>query len=81
MIVYVVYDFDSNFPGEKGITTKAGSLLVGKFIKAEEDVAATIRLTGERLSEVLRENGFAEFAPHVASCARECIANLPAEEL
>jgi len=76
MIVYGVYDYDTVFQGERGITIRAGVVL-----DAGADPVSAIRTVGETLDEALAEAGFDALTPQVSEATRDCIADLPAVEL
>lgn len=76
MIVYGVYDYDTEFQRERAITTRAGELL-----EPGADPVAAIRAVGATLAESTEEAGYAGFRSHISAAVRDCIADLPAVEL
>lgn len=75
MIVYGTYSHYTAFQRERGITARAGVVL-----EAGADPIPAIRSIGETLTDVTAEAGF-EFNAHVSACVRDCIGDLPANEL
>lgn len=75
-IVYGIYDYDTAFQGERGFAAKAGAL-----IGASTDRVSAIRSVGETLTESAVEAGHEDFVAHISAAVRECVADLPAEEL
>ncbi len=71
-IAYGVYDYDSNWRGERGVCVKAGALL-----EAGADHVDGIRTVGATL---MSETG-GQYDGHIAEAVRECIADLPAVTL
>jgi len=76
MIVYGVYEYDTQFQGERDCTVRAGEVL-----ESDADPIPALWRTGEALSDALEEAGCGEYSAHVAQTVRECIADLPAREL
>jgi len=72
-IVYGTYDYSTAFQADRDITAKAGVL-----VDAGADLVRAIRQVGASLTTATAEQNAAE---HIAECVRECIANLPAEDL
>lgn len=74
-IVYGVYEYRTAWQGERNVAAKAG-LLLG----AEDDIAAAISTVGETIADAASEAGY-DFGAHVSEAVRDCIADLPAEQL
>jgi len=72
-IVYGVYNYDTRYQGEHGLTLRAGELL-----DAGADIPAAIRRVGDTLIEMLDGRGTDTW---VLDAVADCIADLPAEEL
>lgn len=75
MIVSGMYDYDTVIQSELGFATHAGIVL-----DAEADPVAAIRQVGATLSGATDEAGH-EFGSHISEAVRNCIADLPAQEL
>lgn len=69
-IVYGVYDYTTRWQWERGFAARAGVLL-----EPDADLVAAIRGVGETITEA---SGSYDY---VSEAVRECIADLPAEEL
>ena len=69
-IVYGTYDYDSAWQGERGVDARDGVLL-----DAGEDLVAAIRSVGASMAEAGGDDH------RIAEAVRQCIADLPAEEL
>jgi hypothetical protein len=67
-IVYGVYDYSSQYRGDRDVTLRAGVRL-----DADGDVVAAIREVAATLAEALVDGA----AEHVAEACRDCIADLP----
>ena len=72
-IVYGVYDFSTQFQGERGREFRAGEML-----GAGDDIPAAIERVGRDLDERI---GGDYFSLSMADLIHECIADLPAEEV
>lgn len=75
-IVYGVYDYTTAFQGARGFVGKAGALL-----DASADLGAAINDVGRTLTLAALEAGHDDFAAHISAAVRDCVADLPAEEL
>jgi len=74
-VVYGVYDYGTAWQGERNFGAKAG-LLLG----AGDDIVGAIHNIGATLTAAADEAG-REFGPHISEAVRDCIADLPAEEI
>jgi len=72
-IVYGVYDYDTQFQGEKGEAHKVGALLA-----PDGDLPAAIKEAAEQMIERVGDD---DMHRHIRDAANECIADLPAQEL
>lgn len=75
-IVYGIYSFESQFQDERDFEAKAGLLL-----DTGADLISAIRSVGETLTDAAIEAGHEDFAAHISAAVRDCVADLPAEEL
>lgn len=76
MIVYGDYRHSTQFQDEKDIELKAGVVL-----DASGDVVTAIRKVGDTLRDGLEEAGYEHWGVHISKCVRDCIGDLPAQEL
>lgn len=83
VIVYGVYDYDTAFQNESGITVKAGEV-----IEPGADVVAAIREVGDTMIAEVGDTMIAatdeaghDFRRHILAAVRDCISELPAVEL
>jgi hypothetical protein len=72
-IVYGVYDYSTNFQGERGLVVRTG-----KLCEPGEDLAEAIQAVGEEMIERLEDRAD---AANVRDVIAGCIADLPAEDL
>lgn len=75
-IVYAVYSYSSNWQGSRGYSAKAGQLL-----SADCDTKAIVAAINEVCGEIAACEHYGEDAARWVTLARDCIADLPAEEL
>jgi len=74
-IVYGVYDYDTAFRTERGFLAKAGLV-----VDQGADLVDAIRTVGETLADAASEAEH-DFGADISAAVRDCIAELPAQEL
>jgi hypothetical protein len=75
VVVYGVYDYDTNVQRELCFLTKAGELL-----EPGDDIPSAINRVADKMRDAAEEAG-RDFGPHISAAARDCIADLPPEEI
>ena len=76
MIVYGDYRHSTQIQGERDVDLKAGVVL-----EASDDVVAAIRRVGDTLRDGLEEAGYEHWGVHISECVRDCIGDLPAQDM
>jgi len=75
-IVYGIYDYDTAWRGERGFAAKSGALL-----GAGANLVDAINDVGRDLTNTALEANHEGFVAHISEAVRDCIADLPAEEI
>lgn len=77
-LVSAAYKYNTRYRGDVPVTHE-----VGRLFDAGTDLAAAVTETAEELIELVDDNDFhGDFSPpHILAAAKECITDLPAQEL